>query len=300
MKHYFIINPAAGPKDSSTSLKALIENIFKDKKDSYEIYITNSIGDSYKIAQEASNNLEEETIFYACGGDGTCFDVVNGIAGKPKAHFGILPIGSCNDFLKTFKKHNFKDFEKVINGELVEIDIAKANDYYFLNELNIGFDAKVNDCCNNSKLKAKSVKKAYRNAIIKNLLSKLGDKMEITTNKGTISVNSLLLVAANGQFYGGKYNCAPFAKVDDGKLDLVVVNKISRLRFLSLIKKYEKGLHLNNPKLEKIIKYSLENKITITSNESLCTCLDGEIFHWDKIDIEVLPKSLKMIFPKVE
>lgn len=300
MKHFFIVNPVAGPKDSSLRLKEEIEKIFENKEDSYEIYITTSIGDSYKIAHEKSSNLEEETIFYACGGDGTCFDVINGIVGKPLAHFGIIPIGSCNDFLKTFKTLDFKNVDKIVNGELKDIDVSKANEYYFLNEINIGFDAKVNDSCNNSKLKNKSIKKAYRNAIIKNFFSKIGDKMIIKTKSKEEEINSLLLVAANGQFYGGKYNCAPYAKVDDGLLDFVVVKKISRLRFLLLIKKYEKGLHLDNPKLKKIINYSLENKITITAKKTLCACLDGEIFHWDKIDIEVLPKKIKMIFPKGE
>ena len=298
MKHYFIINPAAGPEDSSLKLKEQIESIFKDKSESYEIYITKASGESYKIAHEVSNNLTEDTIFYACGGDGTCFDVINGIVGKPHAHFGIIPIGSCNDFLKTFRPLDFKNVENVINGELKPIDIGKANDYYFLNEINIGFDAKVNDDCNNSKVKNKSVKRAYRNAIIKNFFSKLGDKLTITFDNGSVDYHSLLLVAANGQYYGGKYNCAPYAKVDDGKLDLVVVRKISRLKFLRLIKKYEKGEHLDMPKLKKIIDYRLENKLTIKSDKPLCACLDGEIFHWDKIQVEVLPKVIKMIFPK--
>ena len=298
MKHYFIINPAAGPKDSSTKLKEQIESIFANKTDTYEIYITKAAGESYKIAHEASNNLEEDTIFYACGGDGTCFDVINGIVGKPHAHFGIIPIGSCNDFLKSFRPLDFKNVENVVNGELKSIDVGKANDYYFLNEINIGFDAKVNDDCNNSKLKSKSVKKAYRYAIVKNIFSKLGDKLTITTNNETVAYNALLLVAANGQFYGGKYNCAPYAKVDDGKLDLVVVRKISRLKFIRLIKKYEKGLHLDNPKLKKIIDYRLESKMTIKGEKPLCACLDGEIFHWYEIQVEVLPKVIKMIFPK--
>lgn len=298
MKHYFIINPAAGPKDSSAILKQHIEKLFENKTDTYEIYITESAGESYKIANEASNNLTEETIFYACGGDGTCFDVINGIVGKPNAHFGIIPIGSCNDFLKTFRPLDFKNVENVINGELKSIDVGKANDYYFLNEINIGFDAKVSDDCNNSKIKAKSVKKAYRRAIVKNLLSKLGDKMTITNDNKTIDYNTLLMVVANGQYYGSKYNCAPYAKVDDGKLDLVVVRKISRLKFIKLIKKYEQGEHLDNPKLAKVVDYKLVSKIQIKGEKSLCACLDGEVFHWDKIQVEVLPKVIKMIFPK--
>ena len=215
-----------------------------------------------------------------------------------KVFHGSTDIVNKPDVAHSFRPLDFKNVENVVNGELKSIDVGKANDYYFLNEINIGFDAKVNDDCNNSKLKSKSVKKAYRYAIVKNIFSKLGDKLTITTNNETVAYNALLLVAANGQFYGGKYNCAPYAKVDDGKLDLVVVRKISRLKFIRLIKKYEKGLHLDNPKLKKIIDYRLESKMTIKGEKPLCACLDGEIFHWYEIQVEVLPKVIKMIFPK--
>jgi len=125
MKHYFIINPAAGPEDSSIKLKEQIESNFKDKSESYEIYITKASGESYKIAHEVSNNLTEDTIFYACGGDGTCFDVINGIVGKPHAHFGIIPIGSCNDFLKTFRPLDFKNVENVSCGGYKDYCVSK-------------------------------------------------------------------------------------------------------------------------------------------------------------------------------
>ena len=102
MKHFFILNPASGPKDKTPELIKQIEEIFKDKEDSYEIYLTKGPKDSFTIASNKSKNLTEETIFYACGGDGTSFDVINGIAGAKNAYFAVYPIGSCNDFLKTF------------------------------------------------------------------------------------------------------------------------------------------------------------------------------------------------------
>ena len=299
MRHFFIINPASGQNDSSKILIDAINKIFEQKNEEYEIYVTKAPKDSFRIASEKSSNLVEETIFYACGGDGTSFDVINGIACKPNAYFAVIPIGSCNDFLKTFPEYNFKDLESLINGNLKNIDICKINEYYFLNELNIGFDARVNDDCNNSKIKAKSVKKAYNRAIIKNLISFKSQNIKVSKNNEVIKDQKmLLLVLANGRYYGGKYCCAPFAEPNDGYMDLVAVRKISRFTFVSLIKAYEVGDHLRKEKYKKFVDCQKVDKVTIESPEDMVVCLDGEIFHWKKVSVEVIKHGIKMLFPK--
>ena len=299
MKHFFILNPASGPKDKTPQLIKQIEEIFKDKEDSYEIYLTKGPKDSFTIASNKSKNLTEETIFYACGGDGTSFDVINGIAGAKNAYFAVYPIGSCNDFLKTFPEYDFHDLEALVNGSFKGIDIGKANEYYFLNEINIVFDAKVNDDCNNSKYKAINVKKAYNRAVIKNVLKFKSQHIKLSSNnKEIFDGKLLLLVFANGQYYGSKYNCAPCANPSDGLMDLVTVKKITRLQFISLIGKYEQGKHINNPKFEKIVNHHKLDNLNVESNEDMVVCLDGEIYHWKQIKIEVIKHGVQMLFPR--
>jgi len=298
MRHFFIINPASGPKDVSIELSEQIKKVMEKKNEPYEIYVTKEYRDSYRIALLKSQNLTEETIFYACGGDGTSFDVINGIAGKEKAYFAVVPVGSCNDFLKTFKDYNFKILEDVINGELKDIDICKANEYYYLNELNIGYDALVNDDCNKSPIKAKNVKKAYNRAIIKNLIHFKSHQMKATVNDESFDIKALLVVIANGQYYGSKYRCAPFADTFDSLADFVIVDKISRLKFIGMIKGYEVGAHLTNKKYEKIVHYRKIDKVTLESNDQLVVCLDGEIFYYNKVEVEVIHNGIKMLFPK--
>ena len=300
MKHFFILNPASGPFDKTPDLIKRIHDLFKDKKDSYEIYLTKGPKDSFTIANLKSKNLNEDTIFYACGGDGTSFDVLNGIAGREHAYFAVYPIGSCNDFLKTFPNYDFHNLEALVNGDFLGIDIGKVNDYYFLNEINIGFDAKVNDDCNNSKYKAINVKKAYTKAVLKNLVKFSTQNIKVSSDDKLILQDRLLLmVFANGQYYGSKYKCAPFANPSDGLMDLVAVKKVSRVKFLSLIGKYRKGEHLNNLKLKKIISHYLLNNITIESESDMIVCLDGEIFRWKHINVQVIKHGIKMLFPKV-
>lgn len=304
MKHYFIINPIAGRHDSSETLEERIDKIFSERPDTYLIYITKGPNDATffikktSIENEQSKNPEDIT-FYICGGDGTCFEAVNGIVGYPHSRMTIVPVGSCNDFLKVLKGYDFMNIEALVNGEEQNIDVLKVNDRYSLNVANIGFDAKVNYDCVRFRYKYKTVKQSYTHAIVRNLFKKLGDKVKITVDDNeVIDKTTLLMAFANGGFYGGGYNCAPLADVTDGLLDMVLVKKISVLTFAKLVKYYKAGKHVNNKRFEKIVTYKKCHKVTVESDDLLCLCLDGETFHMNKIDIEIVPQSVRFVFPK--
>ena len=303
MKHYFIINPEAGPHDSTNRLVDILSEVFKSNPNDYVAYVSKSKEDTCNSARHFAANAREESIIYACGGDGTCYDVINSIIGYPNVHFGIIPIGSCNDFLKTFPKYNFNDFEKVIHGQLKPLDVGRVTcdgeiNSYFLNEINIGFDARVNDDTNNSKYKAIDVKKAYSRAVGRNLIKFIRQPVKVSSDDRLIyEGKSLLLVCANGQYYGSKYHCAPFAQPDDGLLDFVLVKGVSRIKFLSLINGYKNGEHLTKKSYKRCVQYGQYNNITIESPKELVICLDGEIYHVSKVKVELLKHKIHMVFP---
>ena len=117
-------------------------------------------------------------------------------------------------------------------------------------------------------------------------------------NNEVIDKTTLLMAFANGGFYGGGYNCAPLADVTDGLLDMVLVKKISVLTFAKLVKYYKAGKHVNNKRFEKIVTYKKCHKVTVESDDLLCLCLDGETFHMNKVDIEIVPQAVRFVFPK--
>ncbi len=307
MIHYFLINPIAGRNDSTETIEEKVKKIFDEgnnPNDSYMVHITEGPNDAtiaikkYCIENEARDN-PIETTFYICGGDGTCFEAVNGIIGFPHARMTIVPVGSCNDFLKTLKGYDFMDIKSLINGEERKIDVLKANDFYALNVANIGYDAKVNYDCVRFRYKYKTVKQSYNHAIVRNLFKPLGDMVTITSNEEELYHQKALLMAfANGGYYGGGYNCAPKAVIDDGLLEMVVVKKVGILTFAKLIKYYKNGQHIDNPRFSKIITYRRLNSVTIESDKELCLCLDGETFHTKKVNIEIVPQALRFVFPK--
>lgn len=297
MKHYFIINPNAGPNDMSSILSSEIHAAF-DGMD-YEIYITTKENDAYIHTKEVVSKITEETCFYACGGDGTSYEVINAIMNHPLAHFAVIPIGSCNDYLKSYPKYDFRDLEGYVNGNLLPIDIIKANDHYVVNEVNIGYDARTNYDCSRYKKKIKNIHTAYNLALAKNLLKMNRPTTIIVNNEVMLDQKTLLITAANGQYYGGGFKCTPYADPQDGKLDLMIVKAISAPKFLKMVKFYKRGEHVDHPKLkDKVVLYKQIDEVVIKSSEEMCVCLDGENEFTKEIKISVIPRGIKMLFPE--
>ena len=145
MKHYFILNPKAGKGIYTEELSKNIRLTCEEKNVPYEIYMTKGIGDATDFVRKicADKSLLPAR-FYACGGDGTLGETVNGAAGSEGASVGLIPIGTGNDFVRNFGSSDlFFDISAQISGEERRIDLLRCNDFYAINMINIGFDCEV-------------------------------------------------------------------------------------------------------------------------------------------------------------
>lgn len=300
MKCYFILNPVAGSGEKGKQFLDAYEKLKSLNKYDINIYETIGKGDSTRFVGEICTKFPNEDIYiFACGGDGTMNEVVTGVANYPNATLGIIPTGSCNDFLKTFKEYDFMDLEKQINGTKIPCDLIKVDEFYSLNVTNIGFDAKVNYDQIRLRSKFHNVKKAYNHAIIKNILKPLGDKVKITVDgKELFNGKALLMAFGNAQYYGGGYHCTPKAVVNDGVIDAMVIKKVSVLTFACLISKFKKGLIYDNPKYRCIAKCAQGKTFVVESPNVLTICIDGETIHRKKVTIEVLKHKINFLIPQ--
>lgn len=306
MLHYFIVNPVAGTVNALPRLKAELEQIFKNRNDSYEIYETKFENDATmeikrKLQERDKLYPYEHIRIYSAGGDGTAYECANGVYGYQNVSFAILPTGSCNDFLKTFEGVDFSNLESVISADSYPLDVLKINDKVCVNVCNIGYDAKANADCMRFRKKMKSIHKAYVKALVINLLKPLGDKVVIYDENDNViySGKSLLLTFSNGQYYGGGYRCAPLSVVDDGLMEVSIIKKVSRLTFLKLVGGYKKGEHiLNYQKYKKASVYTRCTKAKVVSEEMLTYCVDGEIFYSKELNVELVAHALNFVIPK--
>lgn len=298
MKHYFIINPTAGPVDATEKIKGLINQYFTDE-DQYEIYLTKCSADAYRYSKEICERYpDEEKCFYAGGGDGTTYEVINGIASFDNVYFTVLPFGSCNDFLKVFPNYDFKDLGKLKHGKVMPVDCLEVNGFYSLNVLNVGVDALINyDACEFKK--RMNVKKAYNKAVMKNALKLKHSKITLTVDDKVVFDDVMTLCSfANGGFYGGGYNCAPRAIVDDGLMEITIVHNVGLFKFAKIIGRYKAGKHLDDAEAMKVITYLRGKHVVLDSDERLCFCIDGETIWDNHFEINLLEHKINLVLPE--
>lgn len=300
MIHHFLINPAAGKGAYTDALTRKIQRACDGRGADYRIHTTARPGDATEYVRAAVAASPEKQRFYACGGDGTLSETINGAACAENAEFAVIPIGTGNDFERNFTGlDNFFDIECQLDGTATKIDVLRCNDRYALNMINIGFDSNVAK-------KTGEIKRspmiptglAYVAGVAITFCKPFGTKMDIELADGTRIQDSLMLTAiANGAFCGGGFKAAPRAALSDGLMDICVINKVSRIKFIQLIGAYKKGTHLELPMAKDIIRYYQTSSVRFKFDAPLGICIDGEIEMNDHIDITVLPGALAFSIP---
>ncbi len=299
MKHVFVINPVAGKSLAEKELVPKINKIQETLDVEIETYITKGFLDAEKFVRLRSQT-GEAIRFYACGGDGTLNEVINGAYGYDNAEVGVIPIGTGNDFIKTFTNQGyFSDLERQIKAESMVVDLMDYNGRLCANVCNIGFDSEVADKI--ATLKTYPLiggHMAYGIGILQQFFNKMGEIFRIELEDGEVIEKTMLLVAiGNGSFYGGGFMALPLASRVSEMLDICIVNKISRLQFISLIKDYKKGKHTENPKFKDCVIYRKSRFAHIYGTKEFKLCVDGEITLTRDVKLQVVPKALKFAVP---
>ncbi|MDA3814368.1 MAG: diacylglycerol kinase family lipid kinase [Candidatus Cloacimonetes bacterium] len=291
---FFIVNSTAGRGKTGKKISKLVTSINEHKLD-FEIELTKAPQHAIQLAKDAIKKGFHNII--SVGGDGTLNEVVNGVMHSGKAdevNVGIIPAGGGNDFAANFKltSNIDKGVDLLMKFNLRKIDVGKIEDKYFINALGIGFDARVAIVSN--KIKYLNGLPRYLLAVIKALVSLKMVEAEIIMDTGKINNPFLLLSIGNGLSTGGGFLLTPEARVDDGLLDICLINKVNRRRVLSLLPAAIKGKHLKEP--EVVIHQS--RKIEVITKNSLPIYYDGELpilkdpLHFT---VELLPKKLNLI-----
>lgn len=303
MKYIFLTNPAAGKKNSCDELCAAIDAVCEKEEFSYEIYRTTCEGDATRfVRQTCENNTQnEELCFFACGGDGTLNEVVSGTVGYPFAYVGLIPKGTGNDFVRNFTNtERFFDIGAQIKGSPVTVDLLGCNDKYAVNMINIGFDCEVvKKMVQIKRSPLVPSKLAYIFGLVFTLIKKPGVHVKVSYNGAEYTEHDLLLTTmANGCFCGGGFHSNPRASLTDGNIDSLLINNVSRIKFLSLVSSYKKGTHLV-PKNDSILSSNTCKTLDMVFDGIQSISIDGELNDIDReLHIKVLPAALRFIVPE--
>ncbi|GHU49731.1 lipid kinase [Clostridia bacterium] len=314
MKHIFIINPAAGNRTAEKRFLAQILSCVKAEELDYEIHRTTGPGEAESFIRTRCEEFPDTIRFYACGGDGTLNEVLNGAFGYKNAEITVIPAGTGNDFVRNFPSpEGFLNLAELIKGSVKPIDImsyaifddnsdiqaAVIEKRFALNMCNFGFDSDV--VARAATLKTKPFiggTMAYIGGVFITLMRKKALKLSLRFDDGRVLYEKILLTAvANGAYCGGGFKSAPKSEVDDGLLDIIIVRDMSRRTFLSLVGKYHNGTHMEDKRAEDIILYKHCRSAEISSRTFMNMAIDGEVKRIKRARVEILPKAINFCFP---
>ncbi len=296
MKHLFIVNPAAGKYDHTAELSTKIKALCEDRGLDYAIRVSQRPGDCTAITREAAASGEEARVD-AGGGDGTRNEVVCGSAGSAKLAVTHFPCGSGNDFIKNFSDPAaFSDAPRLLDADEALLDLIQVGEDYSLSICSMGIDARIGTSIQTYKrLPLVSGKGAYNLSTVVNLIQGIHRHYAVEINGETIDDRFTLICVCNGRFYGGGYQPVPEARPDDGRLDVLLVKKVSRLQVASLIGKYKAGRYAEFPEL---FRHFSTDRIVIHCDREEVVNLDGEA-RWGKdVEIRLSDKKLRFFYPR--
>lgn len=297
MRHLFIINPAAGKNMDVAAVTREIDQVMEGREEPWTILTTKGPGDAEQITAAWAAESQEELRVYALGGDGTLNEVVNGAAGHDHVAIACCPMGSGNDFVKTFGKESwrFRDLKALVEAKAHVMDLIDCNGRQSINICSVGLDARVGiDQADYKKLPMVSGKMAYYLSLLVNVVKGIHRPYEIEVDGQPMKGNYTIITACNGQWYGGSFNAAPDAVPDDGLLDFIVVEGVSRFTVAGLVSKYGAGRAKEFPDL---IHCYRGKEIKIKCDRVSKINVDGERLDAQELSFALSEKKIRFLVP---
>lgn len=296
-KFIYFINPISG-----TSSKILVLEIIKrlttEQNIPYEILHTNVEGDYAYLTKKIST--EKITDIIICGGDGTVNQLANALQGID-INIGIIPMGSGNGLALAARipKRPEKALEIIFKGHATSIDSFYINKRFSCMLCGLGFDAQVAHDFARQKKRGLST---YIKQSAKNFFIGKTYPFGLSVNGNEFTTEAFFISIANSNQFGNNFTIAPQASLHDGLLDIVVVNKMSKLRMIwTILKQIRNGqvrLYEDKKYHRNEIHYFQTNKLLIQNPDMAPLHIDGDpAVTAPTFEIKIIEKAFKLIMP---
>ena len=282
----FIINPISGGKKKDYIPELIHENIDHSKFD-VQIDFTKSRGHAAELASQGDFN-----IYVAVGGDGTLNEIASKLVHSTAA-MGILPLGSGNGLARHMgiSMDVRTSIKELNNASISLIDTCTCNGHTFINMAGVGFDAHIGKTFAESKTRGF---KTYLFQTLNEFNNYKPQKYTIRYDGKTVELDAFLISFANSSQYGNNAFIAPDAAINDGLLDVCALKPFRAIDILGI------GFRLFNKSIKssKFMQSFQAKEIVVERESEGISHLDGEPIDFGKrLEIKVLPKSLKLLIP---
>ena len=293
MKFILIVNPFSGKKQGLKILEK-IQHLFIESDIEIDIIKTDYSGHSENIAREF--DITKYNGLLIIGGDGTFHEVINGLLNRSdqkKIPIGIIPAGSGNSFMHDLDLVDpVKAVNLIISNETRLIDVMRLQ---MGDEIRYGINLIGWGMVTDVGLTAENIRWIgpirYTLAALFEILFKKSRKAILKIQDKIIDTKFMFIIGCNSIHVGKGMKMAPKAKIDDGLIDVVVVDhEISRLRLLSVLPKLYKGTHIFEPE----VTYYQSNEFSIFTEKNNILNVDGEIIGNTPIKVDVIPQIIEI------
>jgi diacylglycerol kinase (ATP) len=288
----------------SLQKKKFYHEIFPALQTRFDISVFETASRHDAVTLAAKAVTQGFALLIAAGGDGTVFQVANGlIQGKAtnRPVMGVIPLGSGNDFARGLNiPANAEAIVKMIEQmNVLDIDVGRVffttNDNqtesrYFLNVADVGMGpVVVQKVLNSGRPFGSAV--AYYASILSTFFSFKPLRLKAVSQAWTWTQKMRTFAIANGKYYGHGLCIAPTAKVNDGMFEIFACGDASVMDFLLQSIPLKNGKRLNHPK----VSYYYSDQIELTSDEHCLIEADGELLGILPARVEMAPVKIKFL-----
>lgn len=293
LKLLMVFNPHAAAGRAARLLPRVLSAF--ERFAAVDVLQTTGAGKATRLVADAGLSPYEGLV--AAGGDGTLFEVLNGLYkhdSRDRIPLGMVPVGTGNAFGRDLGLMP-GDWEKAINligaRRLQRVDVGRVSSpqqtYYFLNIIGAGLPVDAMRTAEKLKFVGQS---AYTLATLWRAIQLKSYPLVIEIDGDIIEQESMLVEVSNTRYTGTSFLIAPGAELDDGFFDITLVRKLPRLRLLRLFPTIYKGRHVEYEEV-----YTCRaREIRIREPENMILAPDGEILGCTPATITCLHRDLEI------
>lgn len=296
-KRFFtIVNGAAGGGRCRSRFDKLRAQLSREGFE-LDAKLTSHPGHATELAREAYAKGERN--FLAVGGDGTSYEVVNGLfpeALGTDVTLATLPLGTGNSFLRDFGiTTEAHAIEALREGKKHPVDVVRMQhadgELHYINLLGLGFTARAGKLTN-ERFKPWGAL-GYVGAVLVSVadLAYPSDPIRVDGSAEEEAEPAIFLCFCNSKFTGGAMMMAPAADVADGKLDVIRVGALSRGGLIGQFPRIFTGQHVDHPQ----VTTKKAARVDFVERRVQPCMIDGEILDLAPRSLEVLPRALTVI-----
>lgn len=292
-----VINGAAGGGRAAKRAPGVIAEL-RRRGVKLDVRFTEGPGHAVELARRGYADGYRR--FVAVGGDGTLFEVINGIFPRPVGDeepvvLGQLPLGTGNSFLRDFGiTEERAALHALIEGKLRQCDLIRGlhrdGEFHFINLLAVGFPAQV--CAlTNERFKPFGAA-GYAVSVLASLFRMQRPTLDLAVDGVRAHQSCTFLSFSNSAYTGGTMKIAPDADVSDGVMDIVRVEPMTALTLVRAFPSIYEGTHVLRPDIHPSQARRVE---FVPGDKALEVMVDGEVLRVHLESLEVVPRAVQVI-----